>query len=90
MMGFKTIWLLLLLHLNVIVYAKDSNNINFIKSFIKNEQKPTNVIYRNLCWKICKYRINEKSFLHYKENFRALIYTPVHAKPFAFSFLVRG
>ncbi|XP_045777833.1 uncharacterized protein LOC123875831 [Maniola jurtina] len=45
------IWLLFLFNFNLNVHAKDMITINFVKSFIQNEFKPTSLIYRNLCWK---------------------------------------
>ncbi|XP_052743924.1 glutamate receptor 1-like [Bicyclus anynana] len=47
----KLIWIFVLFNLICNVYGKDIVTINFIINFIKDEQKPTNVVYRNLCWK---------------------------------------
>ncbi|XP_028169038.1 glutamate receptor ionotropic, kainate 2-like isoform X1 [Ostrinia furnacalis] len=33
-----------------VVIGKDDFTINFIKSFIENERKPTHLIYNGLCW----------------------------------------
>ncbi|XP_026739969.1 ionotropic receptor 75a-like [Trichoplusia ni] len=47
----KVILTILLLFIHSSVRAKDATTLNFIKLFIKNDGKPTHLIYGGLCWK---------------------------------------
>ncbi|KAI5640158.1 ligand-gated ion channel domain-containing protein [Phthorimaea operculella] len=46
----KTLALILLLLITKTCYASDYQNVEFIKSFIENEMKPTHLMF-DLCWK---------------------------------------
>ncbi|CAH2089186.1 unnamed protein product [Euphydryas editha] len=42
---------LFLLSINYLIFARDEITINFIKSYIANENKPTFLVCRYVCWK---------------------------------------
>lgn len=47
---FKASFVIGLLLVNKVVYARDLSWVHFVKSYVANEEKPTSLILSDLCW----------------------------------------